>query len=183
MWFRITTNRDGSIAECAQVEGSLCYNGKRVHYIEAESKEQAISILAARYDRLLEQGKASTLKHRDALSVDKCLGCPAEARAGGRYCIDCLLKKRERRIALAAGGERLRKAPARTATEKAASYRDKLDRLKKTQKKLGGGSTRNYEKLCFLRSLLRRYDENPKHFRAWLIAEIDKRAGKSVKAA
>lgn len=71
MWFRIETEKDGTIRRCEMVDQSF-RDGNNVYYIEAASKEGAIS----------ELGKLVRARKK----AGTCLDCGARRQPGSKLC-------------------------------------------------------------------------------------------------
>ncbi len=144
------------------VEGSK-EEGRAVYYVEADSKEQAIRTLAARYDRNRILSQARKVRYAaERFAAGLCVGCGKRAhRPDLRTCETCKNSSK--------GGAAKR---AKTPEEKAAR---EAKRLKYTRDWHAKGGRR----LSVLREVLRSYEADPKQFKSWLIFEIDKLNGKA----
>ncbi len=76
MWYRIELNKDNSVSTCVEVEGSRTDEGKSVHFIEASSRQEAISTLLERYNSHKNRNNAKTAKLRASrIAANLCDNC------------------------------------------------------------------------------------------------------------
>lgn len=190
MWYRIELNKDRSVRSCVEVSGSL-NEGRSIHYIEADSKESAIAILAKKYEvrrKDMYTAKAKWLaKTRESGS---CVVCAAPRGEDGTdtYCRKCLARKKGRRRAVAAGAPRLTTRND-TAEKKAIALAARADQAREYSKQQAKKCP-NYGGVSLTRKVyraaLRAFDQNPSYFREWLVAQIqecqDKIDGKDADA-
>jgi hypothetical protein len=171
MWFRIELHKDGSVATCDEVEGSF-KDTRTVHYVEADSKAQAINALAARWERLREENrKRQAQRYADRRASGRCYQCGDDS--DGYLCSRCAARKNEARRACVEASRKRGSAPkadrASPAALKAAAYN--VERKRWAEKQLKAGGSRG----ATLRAVLRRFDEMPpRAFRAWLALEIER---------
>jgi hypothetical protein len=184
MWFRIELHKDGSVSSCVEVEGSF-KDSKTVHYVEADSKEDAIGKLKARWELYRERRTAKNERERlrrKNLGLCERYGCPDKNDGIHTLCAthhEYVKQKRKESDARksAAGFDRLPehiRLAKRTDEEKAAiqARRDRAAREHKAKytAKYGSGRLR---RLQVLRKALRQFDSmTPRAFRAWLAQEI-----------
>lgn len=175
MWFRIETHRDGSIASCVQVEGSI-KDGRGVHYVEADSKQQAISILVARYDRRREKGKLLKRElraKRKAAAI--CCQCQKPTDGLKLLCFSCNEANNKR--------SRERGEPATRTDRPAAEKVAAEQRIREANRlRVGKRNGATWARLAVLRACLKQLESNPRHLKTWLIAEIDKITAKDSKS-
>lgn len=97
MWFRVEIRKDGGIASCEQVSGSIGEQGSSVFYVEAESKEAAIALSAERWrerKRAREQALKELREKADRITGLCACGNPLEPfRAKCRACLDAYREK------------------------------------------------------------------------------------------
>ncbi len=171
MWFRIVTNRDGSIASCEQVDSSLS-NGRQTFYIEADTRAAAIKVLLDRYERnnkLRRDAAAERVSkaRRDGL----CSHCCKRPRGAGlSYCSQCLEAKRARRAELKAGAPKLSLA-ASTQEQKlrAQAKRAQKDNAKASKKANGHFIM---VRVAYARCLNALDTMTPSNYRAWLVEQL-----------
>lgn len=174
MWFRIELNKDRSVKSCVEVESSL-KDGRSVHYIEADSKAEALRILAARYDSYLAREKARHLSLRLSRSRQgMCIDCGREPqiRPGdkGSRCQICIDRMKANRFAK---GPRIK---ATTDEEKAQKQISNDARRRRE-----GARYRRRMRANLLRAVLSNFDTmRASEFRAWLISQLDEAALREV---
>jgi hypothetical protein len=175
MWFRIELNKDRSVRTCVEVEGSIATRGGSVHYVEADTKEQAIRLLAARYDRRAELVNANKRKRKAAYATaGLCRECGAARAPGKSRCAKHLELRRLGKQRIRRGETRpvVRLSPAEKAAAVERQRAQVRDGVKKTYAKYGSGA--NYHRFRTLVKVLEAFDGmTPGNFRMWLVQQIE----------
>lgn len=186
MWYRIELNKDRSVRSCVEVSGSI-KEGRSIHYIEADSKESAIAILARAYEKRLARSREH-VRVRTAASAAKSLcvqcGCKikSQTRVGGARCKKCkkyqVAQHRLRKAGLGRSRPRHKTDADRAASELKVRERGIQHSAEVTAQVNAVGLGRGvYNGLIRDR---RRYTETleafetmtPSRFRGWLVAKI-----------
>lgn len=173
MWFRIELHKDGSVASCTEVEGSI-KDSKHVFYVEADSKTAALRLIAknwrekhrrdqsirnkARLNRLREQGR--------------CFDCEDPAMPGHRRCETDMRRHREltnaRRAAKRDGTFKPRRRPDDVELYIKRLHKDR-GRFRKLKSRGRDDNWTDDLNIPTLRKVLAKYDTlSPRAFRAWL---------------
>jgi hypothetical protein len=175
MWFKVTINKDGSVASCEQVAASL-ENGKTIRYVEADSAELALQWVN-RWQRSLHLARERSARYKqEAMAAGMCVTCKrVPAKEGKVSCEACLGDQRQyardRRLDLREPRGQF------SQEEKLRIYQERLARGLKKQKNRGANTyayaqqvTRR-DTLC---EVLTKFDAcNAVVFRAWLEAEMN----------
>lgn len=176
MWFRVELHKDGSVASCEVVEGKL-RDGKHVVYVEADSKEKAVTDAVAWYKRIRDRNLATKIRLR---TEKRCVDCGAPAQDGYRFCAKHLEIRRAR------NNERYKKfgrkradplAPRRSEAESAAQYQEKKRAAERRfaasiREEFGMSGAQLYQRRRVLREVASAYDSDPRGFRSWLTAKL-----------
>jgi hypothetical protein len=143
MWYRIELHSDGSVASCEEAASSLA-DGRSVHFVEADTKEDAIAILLS---SAWQSGARLSSIHRE-------------------------LKKHRRRLGmrpLPLKGKAVSSVLAKTSPLPApALVRVKREAKPKTKRK-SGVNPYNVVKARLYQEVLEKYEQlTAERFRAWL---------------
>jgi hypothetical protein len=175
MWFKVTINKDGSVASCENV-GAALENGKTVRYVEADSSEAALKIVAA-WQRDREQRHVrERAKYQQMKASGLCLHCLKVPRVPDRvHCAACL--EWHRAYARDRYHGRI-DTGLRPEAERAKAFGEARDRkLKKMRERPGGnyGFARAVTRRELLAEVLKNYDLlPPEEFRVWLSSELSR---------
>jgi len=167
MWFRIETNKDGSIKSCAEVESSR-NDGREIYYIEADSKTDALLIVGQRW-RAARDKQMGRNREMRRLRGDNglCVRCGGEPVPGCKKCAGCLEKRRieYQRRGMGRANVRLEGEGAIAA---ALRTRERDRRRAKNNP-----DAYTIGKLVELRKALGVFDSStPRSFRTWLVERI-----------
>lgn len=167
MWFRIELHKDGSVASCAEVEGSF-KDSKHVLFVEADNKQTAIRDAARRYRERFRKATNERYHRQRAKGLCMC-GAPL---TGKTKCEKCLAEQNE--------GSRRRREAIRNGTyvpPKAMAdelfLKKRRDATVRYQKKWSERAREIYWaddlNIPTLKKVLAQYDKlSPRAFRSWL---------------
>jgi hypothetical protein len=121
VWYRIELNKDRSVKSCTEVESSL-NDGRGVHYIEANSKTEAIQVLAKRYKEIRAKKDEYCADWRQSKYDAGLCGrnCGRQRKATSSLCQECTNSQTLRQKQLADGAPSKRLPPAKTDHQRAA---------------------------------------------------------------
>lgn len=166
MWWRVELDKTGAILTCDFV-ADKGKNGGHVIFVESETKVQACSAAKAWHQRKLARVTANQKNRREQLRASgrctRCRGPMAPERTGKLRCQVCVDAQRlARRDQKAAGRHRKVLSPEEIRENaRICQRRINLRRCERTWQ-----------------SLLDQFDQlGPAAFRAWLVAEIERRRG------
>jgi hypothetical protein len=160
MWWRIELDKSGAIKTCEQVE-LAAKSTSLVRFVEANSKAEACSDVKSWHRRYLEKARERTRSRiESARAKGMCVGCKARpAKAHRSTCQRCLDQTVKRRRDVRNG------APVRvllTPEQAQAHVRESKERARRNR---------------VLIECLKQFDaRGPEAFRAWLVAEIERRS-------
>lgn len=179
MWYRIELNKDGSIRSCAEVE-ACATEGRNVRYVEADSRKDALVLVAAWWRRAETMRRNNQARITDCKKRGICVHCRSRPAEGDWRCGVCRQAQRDSadRSRRRARGEDIPRlvSHAKTDEARAASVlRDRETRARRLVRqysrdwRMGGNLA-----IRTLSRVLASYDSNPDGFRAWLVSEIDR---------
>lgn len=186
MWYRIELNKDRSVRTCVEVSGSL-NEGRSIHYIEADSKESAIAILAASYEKARSRNRRTSAKYAEAKKAKgECTVCRKNKephRADNSVCQKCADKDAQRKLELKEGAAPKYHKRAKSLSDKAAAQERILEatraaRRKRTRELRAAGTSLHAIRQCHTqaqvyREALEAFETmTPSRFRGWLVAKI-----------
>lgn len=174
MWFRIETNKDGSVKSCVEVELSLS-DGRRVAYVEADSKEEALQVFARRWVIRMEKSRSrGRARRRRYIAAGLCCYCGKEPARGGSGCSECRERRKANAAARRAGGPRLM-SDRQSMTDGEKELKELEGRRERSRKHREGGLNPYWDgKLAFAREALGHFDATtPRSFRLWLKERIE----------
>lgn len=174
MWFKVTINKDGSVASCEQTDASY-ESGKTVRYVEADSREQALGIVA-QWQRELENARTKNQKyHREIRARGICSGCRKRPAEKDRASCELCLAKHRKYARDYYHGRRTPGLPPQE--ERVARYKAARDAKMQKMAQREGGSyqyARAVVRRDLLAEVLEKFDSMPATaFRAWLAAESE----------
>lgn len=177
MHFKAIANKDNSLASIVQCDDTFTADGKRIYYIEADSKEMAVkkfvAMMAAKLDKYNAQTRIrATARIEERKTNHKCQGCAVKMPKyyAAQSCAACLARKGKRQRERYAGAP-LENTKSRTPEEKAAVMVRRLENNRIYAKAVG--DTRAGAKRVALASALAEFDRRtPAGFRRWLVNEI-----------
>jgi len=163
-FWRVELSEEGGIFTAEPCE-SAGTNGRRVIYVEAESKALACSAALQWFESYrARQRKSSEKTRKKAIAKGLCSVCRKnKSRPGKINCQGCAAKiaLRERQIKQ---GDRTVRVPRSLAEVRDAELRD-----------VDASAFRRARLTVSLVSVLQRFDScSPEEFRAWLVQEIDR---------
>lgn len=168
MWYRIELNKDGGMRSCVEVSGSLL-EGRSVHYVEADSKESAIAILASawvkRKEKLVSNMKARKAAHAAA---GLCGLCSRPQVPGLLLCQKHRDERKTARTDADYSPKRKQRKPKITIEEQALA----MARTKERERLRNRTCSSLYVRRKILIAVQNTYLANPETFAAWLDAEI-----------
>ena len=175
MWFKIVTNKDGSVASCEQVDVSKD-NGKTVHYVEASNKSEAIELILSRYrDNAAKQRERDRARRDKLRSANLCARCGKNNRSDGMsICFECSEKdaarQRKQRQELKLGRPKLwKKNESDDDRIKSQINRQKKD-IEKARKKANGSYI--IVRVAYARCLQAFDSMTPNAYRTWLSEQL-----------
>lgn len=97
MWYRIELNKDGSIASCEQVEGSL-KGGRYVRFFEADSSAGAVAMAALWWHQRTTTSARHARRRADMKAKGVCTTCMVNPAAVDlTECPECIAEKKRLR--------------------------------------------------------------------------------------
>lgn len=182
MWFEIALHKDYSLASCETVSESR-RDGKLIYYIEASSKEEAISILLARYDRTNETHRATArARYEERRELNLCRRCGRNVCAEGlANCSGCLLKKAARRREINAGAPKRAILNTTVDGKVAAQLRTRDRDIRKAARKANGHYI--MVRVAYARCLQAFDSMTPRAFRLWLSEQLHEAQAKERQSA
>lgn len=159
MFWRVEIDNEGGIFSCDAAD-AMGRNGRRVIYVEAETKVEACSRAKSWHEHKKDYMRTLSKERRERRIRDGlCVQCgKARSREGRRTCTGCANNQSARDKAGPAGREALTPEEA---------MRRQQEQSKSWHKRRGGS------KGTTLRTVLRQFDQlNGDDFRHWLVAEI-----------
>jgi hypothetical protein len=168
-WYEILQNKDGSISSCKKVSTGL-RDGKFVHYVQANSPEEAIKILLDRYQRRTARLRDHSTKLRATRRRQGvCVRCgkepPKTTSTICEACTDRALKHRRNRDA----GIRINSPKAKTDAERVDRECSATKRRRRRPRDWQVATKR-----AFVRCLEAFDQMTPSSFRTWLVEELNK---------
>jgi hypothetical protein len=166
LWWRVVLDKDGSIKECTQVEATG-KGGGHVRYLQANTKAEACSYAKAWYEKYKATKREAEVRRLLKCKAEgRCTSCrKAPARPGKVTCQACCNQVVRRRKDVREGREQKREIL--TPEETLRRVRERQIRCNAQH----GGSLG-----WTLQKCLKQFDAlGPEAFRAWLVAEIERR--------
>ena len=178
-WYEILQNKDHSISSCKRVSDGM-RDGKFVHYVQANSPEEAIDILMSRYRLQVAKGRKQLEERvRDARLKGLCTGCCKVPPADGKvWCQPCLNRKAEYSKRRRRGETR----PRASEQERALQWQAKRLTKRREAQRQGAYCQSDIRHRLLVRCLQAFDTMTPRSFRSWLVEEINKAQQKAQAA-